>query len=232
MSSIQKKSTLLICICRVANTTKPMKSSVFQQYHKANIFLLAPLPSLRSWSCQLCLTPVCSWKGKEERTPQNTGAPAQRKGKWFSTSKRCLTPKEEAEAESRTMQFRLQWNNICFPRLTHRQHHLTIKTDTIQRHSGLLNFEKALEKHVDSRIIFYSSSVCSLTKPNRKKKAFWDISWLLQTQVFATSTACPGQSVTSCKRPRICLFLMPPNPIFNAPTRKSLFSGNPATLLH
>lgn len=39
-----------------------------------------------------------------------------------------------------------------------------------------------------------------------KKSAFWDISWLLQTRVFATPTACPGQSVASCKRPESVSF--------------------------
>lgn len=77
MNSIQQKSTPLICICIATNTTKPMKSSVFKQYHNANIFRLAPLPSPRSRSCQPCLTPVWSWKGKEERTPHKTEAPAQ-----------------------------------------------------------------------------------------------------------------------------------------------------------
>lgn len=79
MSSIQKKSTLLICICTAANTTKPMKSSVFKQYHNVNIFLLVPLPALRSWSCQPCLTPVCSWKGREERRglPRDWGSCTQ-----------------------------------------------------------------------------------------------------------------------------------------------------------
>lgn len=100
MNSIQKKSTPLISICIATNTTKAMKSSVFKQYHSANIFLPAPLPSLRSRSCQPCLTPVWSWKGKGERTPHRTGAPAHSKGKCFSTSRRCLTPRRRQKQKA------------------------------------------------------------------------------------------------------------------------------------
>lgn len=80
-----------------------MKSSVFKQYHNANIFLLAPLPSPRSQSCQPGLTPVWSWKGKEERTPRRLGLlQLLHTGTVNGLGHQegvCLTPKEEAEAE-------------------------------------------------------------------------------------------------------------------------------------
>lgn len=246
MSSIQKKSTLLICICTATNTTKPMKSSVFKQYHNANIFLLAPLPSPRSWSCQPCLTPVWSWKGEEHRTPQKIGvptAPAHRKGKWFSTPRRCPTPKEEAEAESRTVHFRPRQNNICSPHLIHRQDHLAIKTDTLTflkylegllQSKGTLDFwilKKTLEKHVDSRITFYSSPVCSVTKPNRKKSLLRHLMTTPNTSVCYIYSL-PGSISHLLQETRICLLsryqspASPPNSTFNASTWKSLFSGN------
>lgn len=110
-------------------------------------------------------------------------------------------------------------------------------TSPVQRDSGLSNFEKALEKHVDSRIIFYSSSVCSNknTNPSRKKK---NKNLLRHFMTTPNTSVCYiyslSGSISRLLQDRICLFLMspasPPNPTFNAPTWKSLFSRNPATL--